>query len=342
MATSGTATAPTYLDDIRRQPQTLSRMLDAGLDGDVRTLLGGVERFSRVVLTGMGASLFALYPTYRRLAAAGLDVSLHETAELLGIADGVLGDDCLLWVVSQSGASGEVVALLEALPRRPGIVVLATTNDTSSPLAEAAQVLLEIHSGVEGTVGTGSYLNSLAALALACGHVLGDDPSPDLAPAPAALARYLADWEDHVEEFDRLLPDVATLVLGRGSSLAAAWTGALISKEAAGRAVEAMSVPQFRHGPLEMAGPQLAAVLLAGAADDHALNRRMHDDLVRFGATSLWLGPDSPAPRMPDVEGVALPLGEILPLQLMSVLLARRAGRVPGEFRQIGKVTRQL
>jgi len=36
------------------------------------------------------------------------------------------------------------------------------------------------------------------------------------------------------------------------------------------------------------------------------------------------------------------PLGEILPFQLLSVLLAPRLGYQPGAFRQIGKVTTTL
>lgn len=341
MATPDTAPRSAYVDDIRRQPDTLARVLDAGLDGEVSALVGDLGGFSRIVLTGMGASLHALYPTYRRMAAAGLPVSVHETAELLSLADGVLTDGCLLWVLSQSGASAEVVALLDAVPRSRRTTLLATTNDPAGPLARGAHVVMEIHSGQESTVGTGSYVNSLAALALACGHAVGADTAP-LRDAPAALAAYLAGWEAHIEDLDRLLPDVPTFVLGRGSSLAAAWTGALISKEAAGRAVEAMSVPQFRHGPLEMAGPDVATVILAGTPDDQVLNRRMHDDLVGFGARALWLAPRSTGPAMPDLSGTALPLAEVVPLQAMSVLFARRAGRVPGEFHRIGKVTRQL
>ena len=158
---------------------------------------------------------------------------------------------------------------------------------------------------------------------------------------PMILPAYLADFDAPVEELGRRVPDIATFVLGRGSSLAAAWTGALIIKEAAGRPVEAMSVPQFRHGPLEMAGPNVAAVILAGSGNEHPLNRRMHDDLVGYGAEALWLASGSTSPSMPDLTGVALPLGEVVPLQLLSVMFAERSGRVPGEFHRISKVTSQ-
>ncbi len=331
-----------YVADILRQPESLARLLDATPDADAVAVLQRLRSYPRVVLTGMGASLFALYPTYRRLAAAGLDVSLHETAELLSIADGVLRDGTLLWVLSQSGASAEVVALAAAAAGRR-VTVLATTNDTGSSLAAAADAVLEIHSGQESTVGTGSYLNSLAALALAEGRALGPDPRPALAAAPSAIADYLLTWGAHVDELATRLPDVPAFVLGRGASLAAAWTGALITKEAARRPVEGMSVPQFRHGPLEMADPSIAAVVLAGDGPDEALNRQMFDDLTAFGVHAVWLSARrAGSAAVPALAGPALPLAEIIPLQLMSVMFAERAGQVPGEFRQIGKVTTRL
>lgn len=113
-------------------------------------------------------------------------------------------------------------------------------------------------------------------------------------------------------------------VLGRGASMAAVSTGALIIKEAAKAAVESMSAPQFRHGPFE---------------------RRTVADLRELGAHALLAGgPDGDAAvTLPALSSPrALPLAEILPLQALSVVLARRRGVEPGAFRQIGKVTRTL
>jgi len=46
---------------------------------------------------------------------------------------------------------------------------------------------------------------------------------------------------------------------------------------------------------------------------------------------------------MPALESVDLrPIAEIVPLQLLSVVMAERAGHEPGAFRKIGKITRTL
>ena len=177
-------------------------------------------------------------------------------------------------MTSQSGGSAEVEALLDGLDPRPA-AVLAITNDPASPLGRGADAILELHCGVEQTVGTRSYINTLAATARATSHALGDPVTHDLFAGPDALQDYLDNWDLHRSTIDRLVPDSTIFALGRGSSLAAAMTGALIIKEASGHPVEGMSVPQFRHGPLEMVGADTTVVLLAGGAADQSGNRAM-------------------------------------------------------------------
>jgi glutamine---fructose-6-phosphate transaminase (isomerizing) len=338
------ARAGGYQHDIHLQPEALERVLTAGLSADVRALLDRVATFDRIVMTGMGASLFGQYPSFLRLADAGWPVWSIETAELLGPARGLITERTLLWITSQSGGTAEVVALLERLDVRPA-AVLGVTNDPASPLAAGSSAVLELHSGAESTVSTRSYLNTLAGSALAASHILGQQPDEDLARAPQQVADYLMDWERHKAALDRALPESTTFILGRGASLAAALTGSLIIKEAAGRSVEGLSVPQFRHGPLEMASPDLSVILLAGVPQDHELNAAMRRDLVSFGARVVWVDtavhPDGLS--MPNLPGpLSRPIAEIIPLQLLSIVLAERANHEPGAFRKIGKVTRSL
>ncbi len=338
-----TATS-SYPADIRAQPAALQQLLDAGLSSDVRALLSDLKSFDRIVMTGMGASLFAHHPTFLRLAASGLPVWTLETSELLGPAAGLLTRGTLLWITSQSGDSGEVAALLEALPSsRPR--VLGVTNNTASDLAVGADVVLELHSGEELTVGTRSYVNTLAAQALATRIALGEPADTRLLELPGQLETYLEDWDDHVEALGAAVASRTIFIVGRGPSLAAVRTGSLIIKEAAKVPVEGMSTPQFRHGPLELVGPDVTVIHLAGDATDADFNERMFTDVKRVGGHAVWLGSDGagsnvalPAISLPE----ALPIAEILPLQLLSVALAERNRVEPGAFRHIDKVTRTL
>ena len=335
---------PPYLQDIRAQPASLARLIDAGLGSDLTRLLSDIARYDRIVMTGMGASLFGQYPAYLRLAEAGLPVWLIETSELLGEAHGLITPRTLLWITSQSGESAEIAALLARIPA-PGPTVLGVTNAEDGQLAREADVVLPLHSGDEHAVGTKSYVATLAAHALAVDHALGAPADAGLRAAPERLAGYLDQLEAHVDELDAALPERTLFVVGRGASLAAVQTGALIVKEAAKVPIEGMSAPQFRHGPLDIIEPGVAVVALAGSAANVPRNRQLVEDVRRLGGNGYWIAgtADGDGHRLADLgSAAALPIAEIVPLQLLSVALARRRHIEPGAFRHIGKVTRTL
>lgn len=337
---------PPYVSDIRAQPAALEHLLLAGIPRDVRALLGNITAFDRIVLTGMGSSLHGLYPTFLRLAAAGLPVWCEDAAELLGYHHGLITSSTLLWITSQSGESAEVTELLDRLTLSGGPTILAVTNDLDSSLGAAAHAALPLHSGPENTVGTRSYLNTLAACAIATSVALGEPTESQLPSAPERIASYLDAWDDHLTQIGDAVPTPPTFILGRGSSLASARTAALIIKEAARCPVEGMSAPQFRHGPLEMADHDLTALVLAGSNGERVLNAQMRTDLRATGARCVWVDAESslePAIATPRLSGRdSRVLAEILPMQLLTVVLAERSGREPGRFRQIDKITRTL
>jgi glucosamine--fructose-6-phosphate aminotransferase (isomerizing) len=336
--------APAYISDIRQQPQSLQRLLDSPFDAAALTLLRRLPSFDRIVLTGMGASLHASYPAFLALAAAGLPVWHVEAAELLGAAAGLITRATLLWITSQSGRSAEITALLGRLPaRRPA--VLGLTSDTASPLAQSADAVIELHCGAEHAVGTRSYVNSLAAHARGTAVALDRQLAAEVSAAPSRLADYLGRWDEHIAAWEAAVSEPVLFAVGRGASLAAARTGALVIKEAARTPIEAMSAPQFRHGPLEMADSRTCIIVLPGGPADAPLNQRLAADLAAFGANAVTITRprDGGGPYLPDLScEQASPLGEILPFQLLSVVLARRLGHEPGAFRQIGKVTTTL
>ncbi|WP_169542350.1 SIS domain-containing protein [Solirubrobacter soli] len=322
-----------YLNDILDQPRALAAFTSQAA-AEIAPV-AALGRGERVVLTGMGASLAALRPAWMTLVAAGVPAWLIETAELLNDAPGLLEGDVSVVAASQSGRSVEAVALVDAAPGR----LIALTNDALSPLAGGADVTVEIHAGVEHAVSTRSYVNTLAAAQLVGDALAGVRVTRPYEAVADALAGYLASWEDRVAALKSSVGVPERLyLLARGASLAAASCGALIAKEAAKRPVEAMSVPQFRHGPLELADERLTAIVLAGTGPDRERNRRLYEDLERLGAAGLWADADGDLP-LADVPADGLPMAEIVLLQLLTVALAELTGVPAGEFRHLEKVT---
>ena len=65
---------------------------------------------------------------------------------------------------------------------------------------------------------------------------------------------------------------------------------ALLLKEAARFPAESFEAGQFRHGPLELAGPGLAVAILATEPATRALDQQLATDLAGTGAAVLLIG----------------------------------------------------
>jgi glucosamine--fructose-6-phosphate aminotransferase (isomerizing) len=342
---------PPYIADILSQPQALQAVLEhaaeqtRGLEALTARLRSGA--FDRVLLTGMGASHTVSYPAWLKLSRLPIPVSMLESAELLHYARAQVSARTLVGMTSQSGYSVEIVALLEAFAAQPPAAIIGTTNDLQSPLAQQADVTLGLYSGAEATVSTRSYVNSLTVSQLAAIQLTGGDVMQAveaLRPVPDQIAAYLADYERKVDAWKKHfgLPQ-KLLFVGRGASLAAVWTGAMVMKEAAKWAVEGMSAAQFRHGPLELADSNLALVVFEGSPATAAFNRSLAVEVQRLGGKVMWISSredaDLPTMTIPQGADIARPIFEILPLQMLSIALAEQNGVVPGKFRNMGKVT---
>jgi glucosamine--fructose-6-phosphate aminotransferase (isomerizing) len=279
------------------------------------------------------------------LVAAGHAAAIVECSELVHHQPGWLAADTLVVAASQSGASAEIVRLLELNAGRAAIV--GVTNTPGSPLDAGASVSVRVAAGAEATVSCKSYVATLVALhRVSCGLRRSDAWSreaDEMAALLGPMKHYLDGWREHVAELCPVLDRAKALFyLGRGRSLATALTAGLITKEATGCLAEGMSCAAFRHGPLELLGPDLQAVVFAGGDSSRALNRRMHDEIAATGAAVFWCDTEqaSPAFRLPAVAEAWRPVVEILPVQMMTLALAALGGREAGRFTRATKVTR--
>jgi len=333
-----------YERDILDIGPSLARLLDAPRPHLGTDTLAGV---SGVVLTGMGSSHYAALPSWRRLIALRPSWWV-PTSEVLDSPD-LIGNDTLVWITSQSGRSGEVVELLERLRAAQGPVrLLATTNDPSSPLAEAADLVVPLVAGSEATVSTKSYVNSLAANGLAVSALAGDDVDSvraDLGDVVDALAELTRFTDQYTALADHAVREGSPrlALVGFGAQAATALTGALVLKEAAKIPAEGFAGGAFRHGPLELAGPGLTVLMFpTGGEEDDSLDRLVAD-LADSGTNVVTVGPDA----VPGTEHIRTPAGSaivrlctgIVPVYHLSVAIARATGVEPGAFTIGQKVT---
>jgi glucosamine--fructose-6-phosphate aminotransferase (isomerizing) len=334
-----------YIQDILSQPIALRRALESHSSSPLTSL--NLVEFDHIILSGMGSSFYAAYPAFIELSKQPVPVQLVNAAELLHSLHGLIGPRSLLWLNSQSGRSAELVHLLDHIKSRPPAHLLTFVNDVSSPMGERADTCIPIHAGEEATVSTKTYTNMLAVNLLAAIQLTSGNFNSviqEMRIAADAIETYLTGWETHVQELDSMLGQFDELFLiGRGSSMSAVWNGSLTNKEAARYAFEGIHAADFRHGPLEIVSEGFAALIFAGPGQTSALNRELAREIISYGGKALWLD-STPDPEIstvlfPETGELTRPLAEILPMQMLTLAMAKRRGVEAGKFRHVSKIT---
>lgn len=335
-----------YLRDILDQPQALEDTLaNLGRSKELESLAGrlGKGKFQRIVLTGMGSSFHALHPLNLQLISHGYTAIMVETSELVHYKKRFFDPETLIVAVSQSGQSAEMVRLTTVNRKRSAVI--AVTNTPDSVLAKHASAALLTRAGNEFSVSCKTYVTALMALKW-LGDVLCEREAKltrrELKDASPAAASYLADWKAYVESLAAKLNNIRHLFfVGRGASLAAVGTGALIVKEADLFHAEGMSSAAFRHGPFEMLSEETFVAVFSGDAKTRDLNRRLFADMKAQGGKAELVGVDGTMEcfRLPDYGESVRNILEILPVQMITLALAVLAGREPGKFELATKVT---
>jgi glucosamine--fructose-6-phosphate aminotransferase (isomerizing) len=259
------------------------------------------------------------------------------------------GGFCL--AISQSGRSPDVVAVVDAA-RRGGALTVAITNDPGSPLASAAEFVLNCHAGRELAVpATKTYVAELAvvaAMVAALRH--GDGLGAGLLELPEQLRRTIdvsRTWLDGPGSaaVEALAGADRALLVSRGYNLATAFELALKLKETCGLFAEAYSTADFAHGPLVLAGAGIPTVAIR---PDGPMGRLVDETLTaaasRGAPTTVIGGPEvSGTPgalALPNSLPEALtPLAFVVPGQLVVEATALRRGISPDSPDGLAKVT---
>ncbi len=340
--------------EIAEQPRVLASMLERGAEFE---RLGAWLRECRpfyVLIAARGTSahagLFAryLWATHNELNVAFAAPSLFTKYERPPRIAGAL-----VVGISQSGQSPDVVAVVEEA-RRQGCPSLAIVNEPDSPLAHAADRVLELGAGPEREVAaTKTYTAQLQAMAML--SVAMHDGSmrrqwgEELRTVPEALAAALALEPQVMAAAERYAAMERCVVVGRGYDYATTHEWSLKLKELAYVVAERYSAADFRHGPIAVvaAGFPVLAVASPGAVcgDLVDLLRRLRreleaETLVVSGDSDALAEASVPLRLPPAVPEWLSPLVSIGPCQLFAYHLTRAKGLDPQAPRGLQKVTR--
>jgi len=334
------------------QPEVLRRWLETELERVWQVARAINEReVEYVFLAARGTSDHAgVYAQYLFGSRNRLAVALAGPSLFTRYAEAPRLASALVMGVSQSGQSPDIASVMIE-GRRQGALTLAITNDPASPLAQAAELHIDIGAGRESAVAATktytSQLMTLAALSVALNAAEEDIAS--LLRVPDAVEGALAlDLEA-----ERLAREHAMLehcvVLGRGYNYATAQEWALKLKELAYVFTDVYSTADFQHGPIAIIeeGFPVLAVVAEGAvlAEQIELLDRLRNEL---GAELLVVSDSNQALEIAQ-WGLRLPSGlpewltpiaSIVPAQLFCYHLTRAKSYDTEQPRTLRKVTR--
>ena len=246
--------------------------------------------------------------------------------------------------MSQSGQSPDVVEVLQEAGRQ-GRPRVAFTNDLASPLASAADLVIDLAAGEERSIAaTKTYIAELAAVAMCSAGQ--DDPARDaLAEVPGAVGRVLSQIDRVDDAIEGVIEHDRCVVVGRGFHHATAFEWALKLQELSSVLAQPFSAADFLHGPVAMVELGFPVLMVATGGAVLAPMAELARDLLSRGAHLVALTDrhDFPADRrivIPAGPEWLAPLVAAPALQAFSRSLALAKGLDPEQPRGLSKVTR--
>jgi len=251
------------------------------------------------------------------------------------------GADCLVIILSQSGASTTTIAAVEHA-RQCGMRTLTITAEKQSPITKVADEMLVIPVGPEN-VGpkTKGYTASVLSLLFVVLAIAGRNLQ---APGFSGELAHL------IEQCDPVIGDLAAarartdfvMVLGQERHISTALEGSLKVSEMSGIAAAAFDTEEAFHGRFHGLSPASLALFVTAttAQFDMALTgARVLSDLgvgVRIlnlnAASSSTYDLDLPWPHTDPLPELDL-ISAIVPFQLLAWHLAQQKGVVPEKMR---------
>ena len=181
---------------------------------------------------------------------------------VFSLGEGVALADCLVLLISQSGASDDLVRSAKGARALGGLVV-AITNVPDSPVEQEAQTCLPIGAGRETAVpATKTVVGAIGAGTALLGALV-----PGYAPRARASAEVVAEagLRPHPRTStlrDALARAQSVYVIGRDTGFGAAQEIALKLKECCALHAEAYSASEVLHGPLQLVTEEELTILL--------------------------------------------------------------------------------
>jgi len=251
--------------EIREQPDVWRRIAESTKAAQFAQAIGDRS----VLFVGSGSSLFVGMLGALALRRRGIRATALAATE--AHFDNEAYRDACVVALSQSGKSSDLLSALDIL--KPHLLI-AITNSANSPLAERANLVIDIEAGPEIAVPASKSVTAMAAILL-WGAALRAGKSTRSAATLSETAEDVRSWlggsgmGEITEAARRLSRRRAVVIVSAGYGVPIAMELALKIKEASYVHAEGFAAGEFRHGSSAMLDASCAII---GIVDAHARN----------------------------------------------------------------------
>lgn len=350
------------MKEIFEQPKAirdcLLRKVDEGFVsfGDQSFTKDEIEAFDHVFMTACGTAFHASQVGKRALEEAMQKEITAEIASEFRYNMPFLNENSLLIVVSQSGETGDTLAVLREAKQR-GAKVLAITNVLGSSIDRESDKVIYCDAGPEISVAStkaySTQLLSLYLLALDFGYKLGtyDEEAvkvaiEELSGVPEKIESIL----EHVDDLDpiakRLASHPAIFYLGRGIDYLSAKEGALKLKEISYIHAQSMPAGELKHGSIALVeeGLPIVTIITQSLLVEKSISNIK--EVKARGAYNIVITDDVSAHidevaddliRIPAISDLYAPILAVLPQQILAYKVSVLLGNDVDKPRNLAK-----
>ena len=311
---------------------------------------------NRIILTGMGTSLYACeVGQYFIESLANIPCQTEDASELR-YKDSPIDENTLLISVTQSGETADTLGAM-SLFQTKGCKQILISNSVASAASRIADIEININSGIEiGVASTKSFTGSILSL-LFLAIKLGTDKSTLSTPEAESLildSTKLPDLMNQVVEMNPQIEMMAKkyskynhfLYLGRGLNKPVAFEGALKLKEVSYIHAEGYSAGQMKHGPIALVDNNIPVIAMALTDNYYEKMRNTIQEIKARSGILIGLvtkgnydldGLIDDVIEIPECPKYLTPFLTIIPLQLFSYYIALELGYDVDQPRNLAK-----
>jgi len=333
-----------FFQEIQYQPSILNESLKKYLENNyqipIQTIiqlfnlesLNKINSINKIYFIGIGSSYYAVliakYFFYKRIKKlfnefSNLQVPLIEICEagefLYFYNLGERDKDTLIFLISQSGESGEIVKILEKLGnvKFPKSNIFAITNTKNSTLDKNSSYSIYLYAGNELSVTNKTYLCTLLVINIISSILetyfklkingLKLENSKEIVEKAkeflkekldlikdqiniciSQIQNFLSNWNEYSKQFINFIFNKNSSItnlkfinfLGNGTALSTSGQGALNTKEIARIYAESLSISMFNHGCVEIIDENYLAIIISNSEEDRISIDRLINNLI--------------------------------------------------------------